>query len=76
MTANPLSALIGCLAWIPLAVWIVSIVQWIISGDIDFLSGFLGIWLAIGLVVLNAVVAVVLLLRRRRRLQPPPSVLE
>jgi hypothetical protein len=49
MTANPLSALIGCLAWIPLAVWIVSIVQWIISGDIDFLSGFLGIWLAIGL---------------------------
>lgn len=36
----------------------------------------LAVWLAIGLVVLNAVVAVVLLLRRRRRLQPPPSVLE
>jgi hypothetical protein len=43
------AALIGCLAWIPLAVWIVSCVNWSIVGDIDPLTGIVGIFVAIGL---------------------------
>ncbi len=43
------AALIGCLAWLPLALWIVACVHWMIDGDIDFLTGILGILMAFGL---------------------------
>lgn len=41
--------IVGCVAWIPLGVWIVSLINWMIAGEVDFLSGVLGIWIAIGL---------------------------
>ena len=43
------TALIGCLAWLPLAVWIMACVHWMIGGDIDVLTGFGGIAVAVGL---------------------------
>ncbi len=43
------TALIGCIAWLPLAVWIMACVHWTIGGDIDPLTGFGGIAVAIGL---------------------------
>lgn len=49
------SALVGCVVWIPLAIWIVSLIHWMIMGDIDVLSGLvgLGIALALGLIALD-----------------------
>lgn len=43
------TALIGCLAWIPLAVWILACVHWTIGGDIDAVTGVIGVFLAVGL---------------------------
>jgi len=42
-------ALIGCLAWIPLSVWILACLHWTIGGDIDAITGILGIGVAVGL---------------------------
>jgi hypothetical protein len=39
----------GCLIWIPIAIWVLSLVQWMITGDIDVVSGIVGIGIAIGL---------------------------
>lgn len=39
---SPLSLMIGCAAILPLSVWILSLVNWMIMGEIDFLSGILG----------------------------------
>jgi hypothetical protein len=47
--ANNSAALIGCLAWIPLAVWILACVNWSIGGDIDPATGIIGIFMAFGL---------------------------
>jgi len=46
---NNSAALIGCLAWIPLAVWILACVNWAIGGDIDPITGILGVFFAFGL---------------------------
>jgi hypothetical protein len=43
------AALIGCIAWLPLAVWIMSCVNWTITGDIDIATGIAGVAVAIGL---------------------------
>ena len=47
--SNNSAALNGCLAWIPLAVWILSCVNWTIAGDIDVVTGFVGVAMAFGL---------------------------
>lgn len=47
--AHHTSAIIGCFAWIPLAVWIVSCVNWSIVGDIDPATGVVGVGLALGI---------------------------
>jgi len=41
--------LVGCIAWIPLAVWIVATVHWMIGGEIDVMTGFGSIFVAVGL---------------------------
>ncbi len=46
---NNSAAIVGCLAWIPLAVWIMACVHWSIGGDIDVITGVLGIFMAVGL---------------------------
>src|SRR5687767_9886866 len=45
----------GCLVWIPLALWVVSLVQWMIAGEVDVLAGLVGIALGIllGALTLN-----------------------
>lgn len=55
MSSDPLSAVCGCFVWIPIAVWVVSIIHWMVSGDIEFLMGFLAICVAImlGAITLN-----------------------
>ncbi len=43
------ASIIGCLAWIPLAVWIVAVVHWMIGGDIDPITGFAALFFAVAL---------------------------
>jgi hypothetical protein len=58
---NPLSFASGCLIWIPLTIWILMLVYWIIGTEIDALSGLAGIGVAIGMGIVS--------------LQPPHPVL-
>jgi hypothetical protein len=44
-----ISAAVGCLAWIPVAFMIMSFVQWMIAGDVDFVTGIFGIFVGLGL---------------------------
>ncbi len=37
----------GCLVWIPLAVWIVQVVHWMVMGEFDFLMGILSLFAAL-----------------------------
>ena len=39
----------GIVIWLPLAVWIISLVGWTVTGEIDALAGFAGVLLAVGL---------------------------
>ncbi len=38
---------IACVAWIAIAIWIVSLIGWMIQGDVDVLFGVLGIGVAL-----------------------------
>ena len=51
VTAEPLHAASACLVMIPVTVWIVSMVGWMVQGDVEFLPGVLSICLAIGLAI-------------------------
>jgi hypothetical protein len=44
---EPASFFLGCLVWIPLAIWIISLVRWMIGGEMDVLFGFIGIGVAL-----------------------------
>lgn len=46
ITSNPVAFASGCLIWIPIAIWIVALVNWMIMGEIDFGSGLFGILVA------------------------------
>lgn len=39
----------GCLTWIPVAIMVVSIIQWMIGGELDPITGLIGLGAAIGL---------------------------
>lgn len=43
------TVILGCLIWFPLIIWVVSLVQWMVIGEIDPSSGIIGIVLGIGL---------------------------
>lgn len=45
-TLDPITLGTGCLLWVPLAIWIVALTGWMISGEIDPLFGLAGIVLA------------------------------
>jgi hypothetical protein len=53
---HPLALLAGCVVWVPIAVWVVALLQWAIQGDVDVLSAFVGIvvGLALGLTAITA----------------------
>ena len=50
---NPAVFFLGCLVWFPVAVWVLSLLQWMIQGDVEAWIGFPGILLAISLGVLT-----------------------
>jgi hypothetical protein len=52
---NPLVVAAGCVIWIPLAIWIVSLVHWMVMGDIEPITGVIGLGLAFGLGVASLV---------------------
>ncbi|MCW5936371.1 MAG: hypothetical protein KIT11_03580 [Fimbriimonadaceae bacterium] len=55
LSSDPLAALLACIVWIPIAIWIVSLVGWLVQGDIDGFSGIVGIGMGLGLGVLTVV---------------------
>src|SRR5690242_8002550 len=52
MAAHPELAIGGCVTWIFLLVWILSMVHWIIQAEIDTGLGIMGIVLGFGLGIL------------------------
>jgi hypothetical protein len=49
VASSPLNAASACLVMIPVAIWIVSMVGWMVQGDVDFLPGALSIAMALAL---------------------------
>ena len=45
--SDPSSFALGCMAWVPLAIWMISLVRWMISGEIDVIYGVIGCSLAV-----------------------------
>lgn len=46
---HPVSIIAGCAIWIPIAIWVLALLQWAVQGDIDFISALAGIAVGIGL---------------------------
>ena len=44
---NPESFLSAFIVWVPVAIWIISLVNWMVTAEIDMVSGILGIMLAL-----------------------------
>lgn len=53
---HPLAMLAGCVVWVPVAIWVVSLIHWAIQGDVDIVSALVGICvgLALGLTAITA----------------------
>lgn len=47
IASNPLAFIFGCTIWIALAVWVVSLVHWMISGEIEAWLGILAMGIAV-----------------------------
>lgn len=43
---SPLAFVSGCLVWIPVCLWIISLVHWMIQGDVDIIWGIIGLFTA------------------------------
>ncbi len=54
VAADPFGFFAAFFVWIPVAVWVVSVVGWMVSGDLEALGGIVAIGVAIGLGVLTA----------------------
>ena len=52
-TGDPMMVALGCLVWVPVCIWIVSLIGWMVQGDIDFGSGMVGIFMGFALGVLT-----------------------
>lgn len=55
------NAFFGCLIWLPLMFWVLSLVHWMIMGDIDGLTGTTGILIGFGLGIVALVPPVAIL---------------
>jgi hypothetical protein len=44
---NLIEAFIGCCTWIPVGIWIVSLMNWMVLGEVDVVSGLAGITVAL-----------------------------
>ncbi|MBS1717212.1 MAG: hypothetical protein JSS72_05730 [Armatimonadetes bacterium] len=52
---SPAYVVMSIVIWIPITVWIISMVHWAVSGEIDVLTAFLGVCTALGLGILAIV---------------------
>lgn len=52
--ANPAAFMAGCVAFIPVAIWVISMVNWMIMGEVDGIFGTLAIGVAITLGIFTA----------------------
>lgn len=52
--SHPLSAVSACIVWIPLAVWIVSVIGWMVTGEVEPLFGFVTLIVGLGLGIVTA----------------------
>lgn len=43
------TAFLGCTVWLPLMLWITALVHWMVAGEIEIISGFVGVGVGIGL---------------------------
>lgn len=46
---NPFAFASGCIVWVPLAIWIVVLLGWMITGEIDALIGIVGVMIALAM---------------------------
>ncbi len=53
VASNPLGFMSGCLVWIPVSIWVLSMVWWTIQGDVETGFGLLSIGVGITLGVLT-----------------------
>ncbi|MBL8064929.1 MAG: hypothetical protein JNM34_03620 [Chthonomonadaceae bacterium] len=53
VTSDPLGAACACIVWLPVAAWLVWMIHWMVSGDIDPVFGFLSLIVAVGLGVMT-----------------------
>lgn len=49
LSESPLAFAAGCALWVPMAIWVVVLLGWMVTGDIDVPMGFLGIGAAVSL---------------------------
>lgn len=47
--AHPDVFVLGCLVWVPVAIWVISFIHWAIQGDIDVITMIIGIGAAFAL---------------------------
>lgn len=52
--SHPLAAIAACIVWVPLAVWFVSIIGWMVAGEVEALFGVAAIGVGVGLGVVAA----------------------
>jgi hypothetical protein len=52
-SGDPLMVALGCLVWIPVCIWVISLIGWMVQGDIDFGSGIVGVFMGFALGVLT-----------------------
>lgn len=50
---DTLSTILGVIVWVPLTVWLVSLIQWMVSADVDVLTGVSGIAIGLSLAYLT-----------------------
>jgi ribosomal protein L40E len=46
---NWTTTILGCVVWVPIAVWVISLIHWMVMAEIDIPSGVIGVILGFGL---------------------------
>jgi|GEM_PF-589909 len=47
VASSPTAFVLGCLVWIPIAIWIITMVGWMVTGEIETIFGILAVALAV-----------------------------
>lgn len=54
LAADPLGAVAACCIWIPIAAWVVTMIGWLITGEVETLTGICAIGLGLGMGIVAA----------------------